>query len=265
MKKDHGKTLNVYSHNLVRQDMKRMFARPYIYISFVVSLCILLHPFKSIFIDKPSGTFMEFMAVPFATSDYTPFAAIFCVIPFASSICEDFESGYSNVIAVRVGANKYACQRCLAVMLSGGILMFAVVSTVMAICALLANTPETAQSAAFLKDTIWAKMGIVMLCHGVVLVALKSLIAFLFGALWALVGLIIAVISLNQYVTYIGPFVIYQLLWFLLEGSTYNPVYMLRGDSNFIPSLEFIVIYQSVLILGSFLVSYRGIRRRVSA
>ena len=143
--------------------------------------------------------------------------------------------------------------------------MSAVVSAVMVVCALLANEPETAQTTDFLKSTIWARMGIVTLYGGSLYVALKLVLGFLFGAVWALVGLVVSVLFTNQYITYIAPFVIYQILWFLLEGSALNPVYMLRGDSNYIPSFSFILIYQGIAMAVCFFCSYAGIRKRMKS
>lgn len=240
-----------------------MFSEPYIYISFVLSMIILLHPFKGIWNEKTPATFMQLLSMPFGISDFPPFAAIFCVIPFAGSFCEDYNSGYINFTILRTGVSKYAFQRCTTVLLSGGILMSSVVSATIAVCAVLANAPDTEETIAFMRHTIWAREGVILMCHGLIFSILKILLAFLFGAVWAGVGLVISVLSANSYVTYICPFVIYQILWFALEGSAFNPEYYLRGDADFIPSFGFAVIYQSILIAICFLVSFKGIRERV--
>lgn len=243
-------------------DLKRMFRSPGLYLAMFLSLFILLRPLAGAFTGKAEGTFVQFMATPFASSGYTPFAAIFSVIPFAASFCSDFNSGYVRAIAVRIGAKRYARQRCLTVMLSGGFIMATAFGAVILICAVLANVPETAETAAFMRMSIWAKMG-VLVEHPVVLALSKIFLAFLFGAVWAVVGLTVSVLCVNPYITCIAPFVLYQALWLLLEGSAFNPVYYLRGDSDFIPSFEFAVAYQGGWILVCFLISSVGIRKRV--
>lgn len=243
--------------------MKRMLRSPRLYVSIFLSLFILLRPLSEAFVEKPNGTFLQFLSVPFAASDYTPFAAIFCVLPFSGSFCEDYNSGYFKFIILRTGEKKYAYSRCILVMLSGGIMMAITVSIVILTCAFFSNMPETVDTAAFMRTSIWASMGI-LIKHQWILAILKILLAFLFGSAWAMTGLLISVLYINRYVTCIAPFVIYQILWFLLEGNAFNPVYLLRGDSNFIPSFSFIVIYQMIWISVCFLTSYIGIRKRVT-
>lgn len=255
--------MKLKSSYFIRCDLKRMLKAPGIYLSVFLSLFILLRPLAGAFVEKANGTFLQILSVPFATSDFTPFAAIFCVLPFAGSFCEDYNSGYIKSIALRIGVKKYAQQRCLTVILSGGIMMALTVMIVIVVCACLANMPETEETVAFMRTTIWARMGILMKYHGILFVMLKVLLAFLFGAVWALIGLTISVFLTNLYITYIAPFTLYQILWLLLEGSAFNPVYLLRGDSNFIPSFEFILIYQVVIIIVCCMISCMGIREKV--
>jgi hypothetical protein len=92
---------------------------------------------------------------------------------------------------------------------------------------------------------------------------LRILFGFLFGCVWSLIGLLTSSILTNKYVTYIAPFVLYQLLWFVLSETMWNPVYMLRGDSNFIPSIPFVLVYQTVIILVLIFSSCLLIRRKV--
>ncbi len=251
------------SSYLIRCDLKRMLKAPGIYLPVILSLFILLRPLAGAFTEKADGTFLQILSVPFASSDFTPFAAIFCVLPFAGSFCEDYNSGYIKAIASRIGVKKYARQRCLSVLLSGGIMMALTVMIVIVVCACLTNMPETEETSAFMRTTIWARMGILTRYHEVLFVTLKVLLAFLFGAVWALIGLTISVFITNRYITYIAPFVLYQILWLLLEGSAFNPVYMLRGDSNFIPSFPFILFYQAAIMILCFMISCMGIRKKV--
>ncbi len=249
---------------MILQDIKRMFNKKYFLIAYLISMAILLRPFGDSLFEKVPGTFMQILSTPLAMSDYTPFAAIFCVLPFADSFCEDVNSGYCSSIVVRAGIKRYAGFRCLTVMFSGGVLTASVFASVILICALKASVPETIQSASFMKNTVWMRMGVILLHHGVVLAALRIVLAFLFGAAWALIGLMISTLSMNQYVTYIAPFILYQLLWFLMEGSPFNPVYMLRGDSEVIPSFVYILCFQTGLILLGATGSYIGITKRIT-
>ena len=232
--------------------------------SFFVGVIILLRPLFAAFTQRADGSFFQFLSVPFGMSDFTPFAAIFCVLPFADSFCDDYSSGFINLICARVGTNKYSLQRSLSVALSGGITMTATIIMPILACAILANQPDTEETVQFMYKSIWARMDLILRFQGLVLLALKIILAFLFGCLWALVGLAISTILTNRYVTYIAPFVIYQGLWFLLSETAFNPVYYLRGDADFIPSLWFVLCWQGFLIVAFFIVSVLGIKRKVA-
>lgn len=249
--------------DMIKSDFRRLFLSPKIYISFFTGVIILLRPLFSAFVHSVDGSFFQFLSVPFGMSDFTPFAAIFCVLPFADSFCDDYTSGYVNAICIRISTKKYAFQRSLTVALSGGITMAATVIIPILACAILANQPDTEETVQFMYKSIWARMDLILRFHGLVLLVLKVLLAFLFGCLWALVGLAISTYLPNRYVTYIAPFVGYQGLWFLLSETAFNPVYLLRGDAEFIPSLWFILCWQGFLIAVFYTLSILGIKKKV--
>lgn len=59
----------------------------------------------------------------------------------------------------------------------------------------------------------------------------KTVLGFLFGCVWALVGLVFAVWIPNRYVALIAPFVLYESMWLGLSGiPLLNPIRLLRGD-----------------------------------
>lgn len=258
--KKYKKNIPIY---FFRCDLKRMFHGAGFYLAFLISIVILLRPLHEAFAKKMYGTFFQFLSAPLASSDFTPFAALFCVIPYAWSFCEDYNSGYIKDIISRIGIKKYSLQRCFVVMLSGGMLMATVFLTVILVCAGLANMPETSESAAFLKRTIWADMDLLFVGNGAVVACFRVLLAFLFGSVWALIGLLISIFITNRYITLIAPFVVYQILWFLLDENAFNPVYQLRGDSDYLPSLGFILGYQLCLIIICITISCIGIRKKV--
>lgn len=243
--------------------MRRVIKRPHIYISIIIGVYVLLRPLKEAFFGSVTGTFSQFISVPFGLSDFTPFAALFCVFPFADSFCEDYNSGYFRFITTRVGIKSYSLQRCLTVSFTGGIVMAFMVFFALVVCAILANQPETFETALFMSGSIWWRMGIILKYNGIFLILCKTLLGFLFGCLWALVGLTVSTIIVNKYVTLIVPFVIYQGLRSMIGHSTFNPGYMLRGDSELLPSLWFVLAYQIILIICMSFAAYHGIKRRV--
>lgn len=247
---------------LFRVDLKRIFTNPKIYISIFISLGILLRPLIETISGGGAGTFLTLQTLPFGLSDYSPFAAIFCVLPFSDSFCEDYNSGITVPIVQRIGVNRYALGRCASVALSGGITMGLIVLITLSICFVLASEPDIFESVRFWIEgnSLWYRMDLLFRFRGLGVMGFRVLFGFLFGCVWAMVGLAISTLVVNRYITYVAPFVIYQAGWFLIKGN-WNPVKLLRGD--YAPSVFHIIIIQLTVagICGAF--SYFRIRKKV--
>jgi len=250
---------------MVGCDFKRMFHSWQIYVSIIAGLFMLLRPLMELYGTWKEYTPMTLLSMPLAVSDFTPFAAVFCVLPFADSFCEDFSSHYLCGILQRVGVRRYAILRCISVAISGGLVMGVIMLMTILMCVAGAGRPDTAESVAFLSGSVWMRMGIILTGNGILLYLCRILLAFLFGALWALVGLVISSFVPNRYVSMIAPFVLYQALWFFLDENVLNPVYLFRGDFSHIPSFAFIVLWQTLCIGLCVALSCLGIRRRMES
>lgn len=248
--------------HLLREDLKRFFTGSRLYISLFVSLAILLRPLIETIVTGGSGTFLTLQTLPFGLSDYSPFAAIFCVLPFSDSFCEDYNSGIAVSIAQRIGPRRYALGRCASVALSGGITMGLIVWITLSLCFVLATEPDTAESVQFFiaGNSLWYRMDLLFRFHGLGVMGFRVLFGFLFGCVWAMVGLVISTLAVNRYITYVAPFVIYQAGWFLIDGD-WNPVRLLRGD--YMPSVLHVIFIQITVtgICSAF--SYFQIRKKV--
>lgn len=241
-----------------------MFSRPLLYVSFIVGAILINRPLlESMFESADSGSISQILSVPFAMSSFTPFAAIFCALPFADSFCEDFNTGYVRSVISRSGLKKYALARCLSVAMSGGLVMAGIIAVTILHCGILADSPDTPDTVEFMRNSIWMRSGIIFVMNGIPYLVLRVVFGFLFGCVWSLIGLLTSTILTNRYVTYIAPFVLYQMLWFVLSETMWNPVYLLRCDSNFIPSIAFAITYQMVLILVLIISSFLLIKRKV--
>lgn len=247
---------------LLRMDLRRAFTSPPIYISICISLVILLRPLVETIAGGGGGTFLTLQTLPFGLSDYTPFAAIFCVLPFADSFCVDYNSGMVTPIVQRVGIRRYALGRCLSVALSGGIAMGLTVLITLVSCFVLAEEPDTYESVRFWIEgnSLWHRIDLIFRYHSLGVLVYRVLFGFLFGCAWAMVGLAISTLVVNRYITFIAPFVIYQAGWFLIKGNC-NPVKLLRGD--YVPSVSYLVCCQLAVVGACSVFSYFRIRKKV--
>lgn len=252
----------MYKYHLLRVDLKRVFTNPRIYISIFISLAILLRPLIETISGGGAGTFLTLQTLPFGLSDYSPFTAIFCVLPFADSFCEDYNSGIAMPIVQRIGVRRYALGRCASVALSGGITMGFIVLITLSTCFVLSSEPDTFESVRFWIEgnSLWYRMNLLFRFHGLGVMGYRVLFGFLFGCVWAMAGLTISTLVVNRYITYVAPFVIYQAGWFLIKGNL-NPVKLLRGD--YAPSVFYVVSIQLAVIGICCVFSYLHTRKKV--
>jgi len=249
-----------------RSDVKNAIFSTRLYLSATVVLFILIRSMINYHVllwhlfDR-----LYLLTIPMALSGFVPFAAIFAIIPYSTSFCDDYNSGYIKVILSRIGSKRYMNARILSVAISGaaaiGIPFFLIFSLIT-----LIGIPTTQENLSqFYLGLSW--LPYVAIGGGTLVLAAKLLLSILFGAVWALVGLAVSSWFTNRYVTIIAPFVLYQGLWILLQGSSYNPLYMLRGDlaltGAFVGSYPFMLLYQTTCIALLVLLIKFGMSRRL--
>jgi len=249
-----------------RSDLKKALLSSRFFLSAIVVFVILIRSMINYHVllwhvfDR-----LYLLTIPMALSGFAPFAAIFAVIPYTTSFCDDYNSGYIKVILTRIGPKKYMNSKILSVAISGaaaiGIPFFLIFSLIT-----LIGIPTTLEnlSEAYLGNSWFPYIAI---GGGTLVLVAKLLLSMLFGAVWALVGLAVSSWFTNRYVTIIAPFVLYQALWVLLEGSPYNPLYMLGGDFEltgaFVGSYPYVLLYQTTCIVLLVLLIKFGMRRRL--
>ena len=220
----------------LREDMKRSFSNPGFFAGFFGLGALLTYNFvtESLHSGSPYYAIVNILAV----SGFTVFLPVFPVLGYASQFCREYESGYYRLILARMKPQKFAAVRVISVAMSGGTV---VALPCLFICLLavalempgLADMNSLGLDASGVnvlripEDIEMAKIG---MTYGIgVMVALKVLLGFLFGAAWALVGLAFAVWMPNQYVALVAPFVLYQSLYILMPNGL-NPAVLVRGD-----------------------------------
>ena len=163
-----------------------------------------------------------------AASGFTVFLPLFPVLAYSSDFCEEYESGYYRMILARMSVRGYAQARIISVAISGGA---AVGLPVMLMCIGAGCFGITNVSAVdMLRVEADMEMVFISQAYGFgVVVALKAVLGFLFGAVWALVGLAFAVWFVNKYVSLIAPFVLYETMNIFLP-KILKPSMSVRGD-----------------------------------
>ncbi|MDE6990450.1 MAG: hypothetical protein K2P42_07325 [Lachnospiraceae bacterium] len=249
----------------LREDMKRSFSNPGFFAGCFGLGALLTYNFvtESLHSGSPYYAIVNILAV----SGFTVFLPVFPVLGYASRFCSEYESGYYRLILARMKPRKFARVRIISVAMSGGTV---VALPYLFICLLavalempgLADMNSLGLDASGVnvlkipEDIEMAKIG---MTYGIgVMVALKVLLGFLFGAAWALVGLAFAVWMPNQYVALVAPFVLYESLYILMPNGL-NPAVLVRGDdAGHLLSVEL----ECVWLLAAAAVSMAGFKRR---
>lgn len=242
------------------QDLKRSIINPGFFAGIVFVFAILL---PSTVLDMPldgSRSYLYGFGNIFHASGFSPFAAIFPVLAYVAVYCEEYNSGYLRMILHRTGYAGFMRVRAVTVACSGG-MMIAVPVTIVCLTAYIggahgipADSDEgllagTKTIEALMKYGDWYVVG------G------KVVLGFLFGALWALVGLAFAVWIPNRYVSLLAPFILYDTLWLFIGYRSFNPVYLLSGDDVGNGYYPLAVLIDMVYISAALLFIYAGIRQ----
>lgn len=250
--------------NLIFLEIRQILFSIRFWCAALIGLLLMLRPLFAIYANGINNLYspMMMLSIPLALSDFTPFAPIFSILPYATRFCDEYQSKYMRPILIRIGEKKYCMLRIIVTGFSGGLALGFIFLCSILLCMITAGAPHSIESADFLINTVWGRAGLIAPFHGIWIYIGRILLAFFFGVLWSVIALLISTICVNKYVTLIAPFVLYQASWVSLTESALNPLYLLRADYAGIPSLGFVFVIQALMIFLFSLLSYCGIRRR---
>lgn len=247
--------------------MKRLFMldlkRSFLNIGFAVGICFVFAIlFPPLFFDSPldgSRSYLHTLGNVFHASGFTPIAPAFPVLAYATIFCEEYQSGYLRMIVSRAGFKNFARVRITTVALSGG----AMLAVPIGIVCLIAHATGMHGLPTGIDEGLLRGSAIlyyaetfgdwfVLLC--------KVILGFLGGALWALVGLCFAVWITNRYVALLAPIILYESMWFLLDGTPLSPSFALIGESGW-GDYPTAALVTAIYITVTVLLTVKGMRR----
>lgn len=241
-----------------QDDVERAFKTKGFWVAIVLLSIVFIHAIRlNTNLDGSVSTY-EIISVAMGLSGFTPFAAIFPVLGYSVVFCEEYHSGYLKMITSRMSWKKYGIVRIISVGVSGGII---IAIPIMMVCIIgyicgVHGMPQNGLYAGTHIQYLIENYGDAYLLIG------KVILGFIFGALWALVGLGISVWFCNRYVALIAPFILYEVMWILLYKVPYlNPIYMIRGDD--LGSYFFSGIMELIYTIVAILFVWAGLLRRV--
>lgn len=216
------------------------------------------------------SVFLDDIATSHSLSGYDLFAPILAVLPAAALFCDDYNSGYIKSILSRVEKRRYIRETLLCSSIAGGLAIFlpCFLSGLFYLVNGKLTSPENLDRWGYctsFDETVYTSMQYVW--GGLLLALLLMALAFLFGAIWSNVGLLVSVLFPNKYLTLAAPFALYfsvHLIFYRIGFLlVFSPVNMLMPNTTFIPFALYPLLYE-LLLLGAIciLISW-FIRRRL--
>lgn len=221
-------------------------------------LCMTFHTYQLWNCDMDV---LELITYPMGLSGFAPFAALFPVLPYSLRFAEEYNTGYVRYTLLREHKSVYIRKKLIAAAVSGGVMMAGAFSIVF----LLAWTNGVP---AEVKGMEWSSYSngmwypLISVWGGSLVLILKTLLAFLFGSVWAMIALFVTTVFTNRYVAIVVTFLIYQLWWF--ADSPYNSVGLLLADG---PSYDWVCanpfFMQLATLIVLFFVSRKTMERKL--
>lgn len=243
------------------QDMKRAFLNIGFFIAVICLLAIFIHAIQININFEGSPSTYEIISVAMSLSGFSPFAAVFPVLAYSVSFCEEYCSGYLKMITVRTKWKCYGWIRIITTGLSGGTIIALPFTVVCAIGYLFGvhGVGGLKEGGLYYGTRMWYYLE--QYGDWYILVG-KVILGFLFGFLWALVGMAFAVWSCNRYVALIAPFILYEIMWITFYNIPFlNPIFLFKGDN--LQSYIVSGLMETMYIMITIGVIWLGLRKRV--
>lgn len=133
---------------------------------------------------------------------------ILAALPYTSAFVDDLKSGYLKEYLPRSGRGRYITGKVAATAVSGALVMFISIIIAYVLFALVFTPME-------LKPD--ENMMPMMQPHFFADILGRAFVFALCGALWSLVGAMLAAVTMSKYMAYASPFIIYYVLVILSE------------------------------------------------
>ncbi|HBU12961.1 MAG TPA: hypothetical protein DEB31_09650, partial [Clostridiales bacterium] len=171
---------------------------------------------------------------------------ILCAIPFTPAFYDDYRNKFYRAYLPRAGNQPYMRAKVLTTVFSGGLTLFLGVMLVLVVFAILFApmevTPELPEMNAYELDMYMQSMAdtdtvAAQLNFGELMT--RSLVFFLSGSLWALVGGILCTVTMSKYMAYASPFILYYVLVILSERY-FTSVYVINPQEWLSPTGDWV-------------------------
>lgn len=184
----------------------------------------------------PNGYHAQLILNALTSDDVTLALPILCTLSFTAAFVDDIKSGYIKQYLPRSGTGDYIRGKLIACGVSGGLSLAAGLFIAYGISALMFTPMELALDPKAMATPYFAQ------------IFTKALIVFLSGAFWSLTGLVFASLTMNRYMAYASPFILYYVL-IILHERYFEDFYVLYPKEWLMQTQIWVLDYYGILIL----------------
>ncbi len=207
----------------LRSDLNRALSKAFVLSVLGTMLCVLLSAFSDVLsiymLEKPAAALFAHRRITISalSGNAILFAApILATIPYAGAFVDDFKSGYLKQFLPRTTVTRYILGKELSCAISGFLTLTLGILGGYVLVSLVVMPVET-----FGETAVQSQLPELI----------GKIVLFGFaGALWAMLGMLLSTVTMNAYMAYSAPFILYYVLIILQERYA-RDVFMLNPQN----------------------------------
>ena len=189
---------------LFPQYIKEIFSSPKFYISVLIITAIALLGNAT---NNQKGSLCEFAASSPGFGFFRIVAYVPACLPFITSFCDDYTNRYVRAVVVRSGVRRYSLSKFAAAFLSAFISLFLGFALVLFILSFKLPLFDVFNNQSFIVYGYFISHGM-----PVVYILIKVFIYSLWGATYAVMGLVVSAVIPNKFLTFATPYAACSIL-----------------------------------------------------
>ena len=231
------------NHSMTFSDIKRaIFGKGFLIGVAGMILVIILSQIESLVTAARGGQLLsngyhaQFIMEALSSDWVTLAIPILCALPFTTAFVDDIKSGFIKQYLPRSGTEPYIKGKLIACGLSGGLTLFLGILLAYVIAALVFTPMELAMGEGETAQPYLAQ------------VLMIAATLFFSGAFWSLTGFTLASLTMNRYMAYASPFILYYVL-IILHERYFEKLYVLYPKEWLFPSDAWVLGSWGVILL----------------
>ncbi|GHT86143.1 hypothetical protein FACS18947_5730 [Bacteroidia bacterium] len=183
-----------------------------------------------------NGFHAEFILKSLQSDSFTLALPILCALPFTTAFVDDIKSGFIKQYLLRTSRKQYIKGKLVACGLSGGLVLFIGILAAFQMAYLVFTPMELALTEGQTAEPYLAQL------------IMKAFILAISGMFWSLIGFTFAALTMNRYMAYASPLILYYVL-IILHERYFEWLYVLYPKEWLFPANEWTLGDLGIILL----------------